>query len=120
MFAGPYVGILLLFAVSALFVIVLLALSSFLGPKVKTPAKEVPFECGATPVDSVQEQRFNVRFYLVAVIFILFDVEVVFLYPWAVALEELGWFAFAQMLLFLSVLGIGLYYIWRKGVFDWN
>jgi NADH:ubiquinone oxidoreductase subunit 3 (subunit A) len=68
----------------------------------------------------VQESRFNVRFYLVAMLFILFDIEVIFMYPWAMVLTELGWMAFFSMLSFMLVLVVGLVYVWKKGVLDWN
>jgi NADH-quinone oxidoreductase subunit A len=122
-FAGPdmnpYVGIAVLILAACGFAAVMLALSYRLGPKCRTATKQLPFECGAVSVGSIRQQRFNVRYYLVAVAFVLFDVEVVFLYPWAAALEEVGWPGFFQMLVFITVLGVGLFYIWRKGVLDW-
>lgn len=80
----------------------------------------LPFECGAVSVGSVREQRFNVRFYLVAMLFILFDIEVIFMYPWAVNLEQLQWPGFLSMLSFVGILTVGLVYVWRKGVLEWN
>ena len=117
---NPYVGILVLTLASAGFAITMLALSFLLGPKNKTRTKQLPFECGAVSVGAVSDQRFNVRYYLIAVLFILFDIEVVFMYPWAVVLTEIGWSGFFQMLLFIGMLAIGLIYIWRLGVLDWN
>lgn len=95
-------------------------LASWLGPKHATKTKQMPWECGAIPVGSVRDQRFNVRFYLVAMLFILFDIEVIFMYPWAVVLEQLGTFALVQMLSFMAVLIVGFVYVWQKGVFNWN
>ena len=101
------------------FLVTMLFLSSTLGPKNRTKTKQLPFECGSVSVGEVKNQRFNVRFYLVAVLFILFDIEVIFMYPWAVTLESLGWNAFISMLTFMMVLVVGLVYVWRKGVLDW-
>jgi len=117
---NPYLGILLLTIAAGGFLITMVLLASFLGPKKITKTKQMPWECGAIPVGSVREQRFNIRFYLVAMLFILFDIEVIFMYPWAVILEELGKFALVQMLSFMAVLVVGLIYVWRKGVLNWN
>jgi len=117
---NPYIGVLILLFVIAGFLITMLVLSSILGPKHKTRTKQLPFECGSVSVGDVKEQRFNVRFYLIAMLFILFDIEVIFMYPWAVVLRDLGWFGFVEMLTFVLVLGVGLIYVWRKGVLDWN
>ena len=117
---NPYLGIILLTLVATGFLLTMVMLSSWLGPKNPTKTKQMPWECGAIPVGSVRDQRFNVRFYLVAMLFILFDIEVIFMYPWAVVLEELGAFALIQMLSFMAVLVVGLIYVWRKGVLNWN
>ena len=117
---NPYVALLAFAVVVTGFLVTMLVLSSVLGPKNRTATKQLPFECGSVSVGSVREQRFNVRFYLVAMLFILFDIEVVFMYPWAVVLTTLGWPAFLSMLTFMIVLGVGLLYVWRKGVLDWN
>jgi NADH-quinone oxidoreductase subunit A len=117
---NPYLGILLLSIAAAGFLVTMVLLSAWVGPKNPTVTKQMPWECGAIPVGSVRDQRFNVRFYLVAMLFILFDIEVIFMYPWAVVLEELGWFALFEMLSFMGVLVVGLIYVWRKGVLSWN
>ena len=117
---NPYLGIVLLTIAGGGFLIFLICLASWLGPKNPTKIKQIPFECGSNPVGSVREQRFNVRFYLVAMLFILFDIEVIFMYPWAVVLTKLGMFAFWQMVGFMAVLAVGLLYVWRKGVLNWN
>ena len=117
---SPYVGIVVLGIVAAGFLITMLLLASMLGPKNPTRTKQLPFECGSVSVGDVKEQRFNVRFYLVAMLFILFDIEVIFMYPWAVNLTALGWSGFFAMLSFMVVLALGLVYVWRKGVLDWN
>ena len=117
---NPYLGILILGFVAAGFVITMLVLARVLGPRNPTRTKQLPFECGSVSVGDVTEQRFNVRFYLVAMLFILFDIEVVFMYPWAVNLPELGWTGYFSMLTFVAVLVVGLVYVWRKGVLNWN
>lgn len=117
---NPYIPLLLLLFVATGFMLFMLAISSWLGPMNKTRTKQLPFECGSVSVGSVRDQRFNVRFYLIAMLFILFDIEVIFLYPWALVLRELGWPAYMAMLSFMAVLGFGLAYVWKKGVLDWN
>ena len=117
---NPYIGLLILAVVVAGFLLTMLVLSSVLGPKYKTITKQIPFECGSVSVGEVRHQRFNVRFYLVAMLFILFDIEVIFMYPWALILRDLGWFGFVEMFTFIVILTVGLIYVWRKGVFEWN
>jgi NADH-quinone oxidoreductase subunit A len=118
---SPYIGILgIMFVAGGMFLIPVLFLASWLGPKNKTATKQLPFECGAVSVGSVKDQRFNVRFYLVAMLFILFDIEVIFMYPWALVLKQLGMLAFIEMSSFVMVLVVGLIYVWKKGVLDWN
>ena len=97
----------------------LLLASSVLGPKKKSPVKSGPFECGSDPVGSAR-QRFAVKFYVVGLLFIVFDLETVFLYPWAVLLKELGWFGFIEMALFIATLAVGLVYVWKKGALEWE
>ncbi len=116
----PYLGILLLTIAAGGFLATMVILASVLGPKNPTKTKQMPWECGAIPVGSVKDQRFNVRFYLVAMLFILFDIEVIFMYPWAVVLEKMGAAALWQMLSFMAVLFVGLIYVWRRGVLNWN
>ncbi len=94
-------------------------LSGLLGPKKPTPEKLAPYECGMPPVGDARERQ-SVKFYLVAMIFLLFDIEVAFLYPWAMALRDLGWGGFAQVVLFMALLLAGYVYVWRKGALDWG
>ena len=117
---NQYIGILILALFSAGFAVTMLALSYLLGPKSRSLTKQLPFECGSVSIGAASEQRFSVRYYLVAVLFILFDIEVIFLYPWVATLVEVGWPSFVQMTVFILVLSIGLAYVWRKGVLDWN
>ncbi|MBI4666799.1 MAG: NADH-quinone oxidoreductase subunit A [Nitrospinae bacterium] len=97
----------------------MLALSEFLGPKVTFREKMEPFECGENPITS-PKLRFSVRFYLVALMFIVFDIEAVFLFPWAVNFIPLGLFGFAEMLVFIVILALGLAYVWKKGALEWE
>jgi NADH-quinone oxidoreductase subunit A len=94
-------------------------LSQFLGPRKPTPEKAAPYECGMPAVGDARERQ-SVKFYLVAMIFLLFDIEVAFLYPWAVALRSLGPNGFLQLLTFFALLLTGYIYVWRKGAFDWS
>lgn len=93
--------------------------SFLLGYKVKSKVKESPYECGMAPVGSAGE-RFSIKFYLVAMLFILFDIEAVFLYPWVVVFRELKMIAFVEMFVFVVLILSGFFYIWKKGVLDWS
>lgn len=119
---SPYLGILVLAAFGIGFLLFMLGISIFLGPQNPTKIKQLPFECGSNPVGSVRDHRFSVRFYLVAMLFILFDIEVMFMYPWAMVLNQpvIAKQAFWLMLSFMGVLSVGLVYVWKKGVLDWN
>jgi NADH-quinone oxidoreductase subunit A len=97
----------------------MIILSALLGKKIRDPVKYMPYESGMRPVGNARE-RFSVKFYLVAMVFILFDIEAIFLYPWAVIYRELKFFAFFEMLLFIVLVLCGFFYIWKKGVLDWS
>jgi len=94
-------------------------LSRVLGPRNPTPEKMAPYECGMPAVGDARERQ-SIKFYLIAMIFLLFDIEVAFLYPWALALRDLRWVGFLQILVFFALLSSGFVYIWRKGVLDWS
>jgi NADH-quinone oxidoreductase subunit A len=94
-------------------------LSWIVGKRRPTRAKLSPYECGMIPVGDARE-RFSVKFYLVAMLFILFDVEAVFLYPWAVILRDLKMFGFWEMMVYIAIVLVGFFYVWKKGVLDWN
>lgn len=94
-------------------------LSQFLGPRKPSPEKSAPYECGMPAVGDARERQ-SVKFYLVAMIFLLFDIEVAFLYPWAIAFRDLGVVGFWQIVTFFLLLVTGYIYVWRKGVFDWG
>ena len=96
-----------------------IVLSQFLGPRRPSPEKEAPYECGMPAVGDARERQ-SVKFYLVAMIFLLFDIEVAFLYPWAIAARDLGKIGFWQIVTFFGLLLTGYVYVWRKGAFDWS
>ncbi|HLH44276.1 MAG TPA: NADH-quinone oxidoreductase subunit A [Bryobacteraceae bacterium] len=96
----------------------LVAISMLLGKRAKSPLKDTPYESGMEPVGSARE-RFSVKFYLVGMIFILFDIEAVFLYPWAVVYRQLRMFGFLEMLIFIVLILVGFFYVWKKGALDW-
>jgi NADH-quinone oxidoreductase subunit A len=114
-----WISILLLFGLAVGFGVFTIFISQWLGPKVRTPEKSAPYECGVPPVGDARERQ-SVKFYLVAMVFLLFDIEVAFLYPWAMALRDLGWTGYFQVVLFTLVLLTGYVYIWRKGILDWG
>ena len=114
-----WLSILIMIALGAGFALISVVLSSVLGPRHPTPEKSAPYECGMPPVGDARERQ-SVKFYLVAMIFLLFDIEVAFLYPWAMALRDLGWNGFVQVLLFMALLLAGYVYVWRKGALDWG
>ena len=116
---GEYAGLGLFLALGSGLVAIFIALTMAIGPKLSFGEKNEPFECGESQLVSPY-QRFSVKFYMVAVSFIIFDVEVVFLYPWAVVFGDLGWFGYLSMLIFLAVISVGLAYEWLKGGLDWN
>jgi NADH-quinone oxidoreductase subunit A len=112
-------SILIMIAMGAGFALVSVLLSNVFGPSKPSPEKSAPYECGMPAVGDARERQ-SVKFYLVAMIFLLFDIEVAFLYPWAMALRDLGWGGFIQVLLFMGLLFAGYIYVWRKGALDWS
>ena len=114
-----YLPIILLIALAGLFALGSLLLSSSLGPRNPTPEKLAPYECGITPTGSARD-RIPVHFYLVAMLFIVFDIEIVFLYPWAVVMKRLGLFGLVEMGVFVVILLAGLVYVWKKGGLEWD
>ncbi|HUO60951.1 MAG TPA: NADH-quinone oxidoreductase subunit A [Candidatus Acidoferrales bacterium] len=114
-----YLPLLMHFAITGMLAAAIVLLSYIIGYRRPTRAKLAPYECGMTPVGDARG-RFSVKFYLVAMLFILFDVEAVFLYPWAVILRRLKMFGFWEMLVYIGIVLVGFFYIWKKGVLDWN
>jgi NADH:ubiquinone oxidoreductase subunit 3 (subunit A) len=114
-----FASVLLFFVVGFVFLGIALLLSRLIQPKGKPGTdKYIPYECGEVPVGSAWI-RFNLRFYVFALIFIVFDVEIVFLLPWAVVFRKLGAFAFVEGLIFIGILVVGLAYVWKKGDLEW-
>lgn len=99
---------------------VILFLASVLGPKSLNPAKAQPFETGNPPTPGSPRAGFPVHFYLVAILFVVFDVEIAFLYPWAVAFRNLGWLGLAEMLVFVAILTFGWWFVVKRGVLEWR
>ena len=119
MIAEQYAPVLLLIGLALGLGAMFTLLGILLGPKEATEVKRMPFESGM-PSTGSEFRRYHVRFYLVAMIFLIFDVEVIFLYPWAVKFRELGLFGFGELLVFLLVLVLGLAYAWKKGALEWE
>lgn len=123
---NSYVPILIMMAVAAGLGAFLLLVNTLLGTKQRNPSKLAPYESGVPLLDE-QRKRVNVRFYQIAMLFILFDIEAAFLYPWAVIYRDatrtpggLSWFVFGEMVVFILLLGVGYVYVWKKKAFDWK
>ena len=116
---SQYIPVLVSFAIAALIPTIFLVANILLGPRRPSLVKSEAFECGNPPTGPAWG-RFAVKFYLPAILFIVFDVEVVFMYPWAVLYRRLGLFGFVEMLVFMAVLTLGLVYVWRKGALEWD
>ena len=117
--AIEYLPLLMLIIVATIMAGIAVILPSFLGPSRKNKQKNQPYESGIIPFMDTR-RRFPVKYYLVAMLFILFDIEVIFIYPWAVTLRDLRWAAFIPMGFFLFLLIVGFLYEWRKGALDWD
>ncbi len=114
-----YLPILMFIVVGIGFAATTLGASMVIVPRTKTAKRLAPYECGLEPVGSAR-RRLEIKFYLVAVLFILFDVEAVFMYPWAVAFRQLGLYGLIEMLLFVGILLVGYFYLLKKKALDWN
>jgi NADH-quinone oxidoreductase subunit A len=115
----PYFPLLVLFALAGVVVVALLLIAQTVGPKSINSVKAEPFESGNLPSGDARI-RFSVKFYLVAMLFLIFDIEVVFLYPWAILFRRLGLFGLIEMGIFLAILVIGFIYAWKKGALEWD
>lgn len=115
---AEYTGIAAMMVIGIVLACALLGIHLLVGPRRDFDEKLDPFECGERPIVS-PHQRFSVKFYIVAMLFILFDVEAVFLYPWGALFRELQWFGFIEMLTFVVVLFVGWYYVLKKGALEW-
>jgi NADH-quinone oxidoreductase subunit A len=114
-----YLPILLFIVIGVVFGLVPIAAGKLLGPHRPDAEKLSPYECGFEAFED-SRMKFDVRFYLVAILFIIFDLEIAFLFPWAVALEEIGMFGFVAMAIFLAILVVGFIYEWKKGALEWE
>ena len=117
---SEFLPVLLLLGVAVLFAVGSIGVSSLVGPSRPNPTKLDAYECGNEPLARIKEARFPVKFYLVAMMFLIFDVEAVFLYPWSTVFRDLGWFAIGQMGLFLGILGVVFLYELNKGGLEWD
>jgi len=115
-----YLPILLLLVLAAMFAVFSLVGSAALRPRRPNPVKLSAYECGNDPVRLPRGERFSVKFYVVAMLFIIFDIETIFLFPWAVTFRELGLFGLIEMGIFVALVFVAYVYIWRKGGFDWT
>jgi NADH-quinone oxidoreductase subunit A len=118
-YAEVYFPVLLQVAIAMAVATLMLGLSYLLGKKVRNRVKDMPYESGIVPTGDAR-QRFSVKFYLVGMLFILFDIEAIFLYPWAVVYRQLKMFAFVEMLIFIALILCGFFFIWKKGALDWS
>jgi NADH-quinone oxidoreductase subunit A len=114
-----YLPLLIHTLIVAAIAVAIITLSYLVGQHKANRAKMSPYECGVQPIGDVRG-RFSVKFYLVAMLFILFDVEAVFIYPWAILLRRLKMFGFWEMLVYIGIVLVGFFYVWKKGVLDWN
>jgi NADH-quinone oxidoreductase subunit A len=114
-----YFPIVVQVVIAAVLAAALIAISYIFGKKVRNRVKDMPYESGIVPTGDAR-QRFSVKFYLVAMLFILFDIEAIFLYPWVVVYRELKMVAFVEMLIFVVLILSGFLYIWKKGALDWS
>ncbi len=116
---AEYFPVLLFMGVAVGLALVLLSIGFILGPRAPDAEKNSPYECGFEAFDDAH-MKFDVRYYLVAILFIIFDLEIAFLFPWAVVLDELGAFGLVSMFIFLLILVIGFVYEWKKGALEWE
>mgnify|MGYP006273845507 FL=1 len=114
-----YLPILIFLAIGVVMAGIMIGLGMVLAPRRPDSEKLSPYECGFEAFED-SRMKFDVRYYLVAILFIIFDLEIAFLFPWAVVLEEIGWFGFTAMMIFLGILVVGFAYEWKKGALEWE
>jgi NADH-quinone oxidoreductase subunit A len=117
---AEYLPIVILATLALAFAVLSLSASALLRPHKPTPAKLAPYECGIEPERLPKGERFSVKFYVVAMLFIIFDVETIFLFPWAVGFRQLGLFGLVEMAVFIALVFVAYVYVWRKGGLDWQ
>jgi len=116
---STYLPALIMLIFATVFAVALFTLTSVLGTKKMTPEKAIPYESGSDS-EGANHVRLSVKFYLTAILFVVFDIEAVFLYPWAAVFRQLGWFGLLEMFAFIAVLAITLVYAWKKGALEWE
>jgi NADH-quinone oxidoreductase subunit A len=117
--AAVYLPVFIMLAVALLVAAAIFIATTTFGPKNMTPEKALPFESGSM-TEGGKHVRLSVKFYLTAILFVVFDIEAVFLYPWASLFRQLGWFGLVEMLAFIAILGVTLLYAWKKGALEWE
>ena len=115
----PYLPVILFILIGAAVGVVPQVLGFIMGPNRPDKAKNSPYECGFEAFEDAR-MKFDVRYYLVAILFILFDLEIAFLFPWAIVLQDIGWFGLVAMVIFLGILVVGFVYEWKKGALEWE
>jgi len=115
---AEYTGVLVILAIAIVMAGAMVGIHLFVGPRREVESKREPFECGESPIVSPR-RRFAVKFYMVAILFVIFDVEAIYFYPWGAVFRELGWFGFGAMAVFTVPLVVGLFYEWMKGGLEW-
>ncbi|WP_183095048.1 NADH-quinone oxidoreductase subunit A [Nocardioides stalactiti] len=115
-----YTPVLVLAALAALFAVGSVAMSAFVGPARYNRAKLDSYECGIEPTPQAIGGRFPVKYYITAMLFIVFDIEIIFLYPWAVHFDAMGWFGLIEMVVFIATVFVAYAYVWRRGGLDWD
>ena len=118
-FLSPYTPVFIFMGISIILACVMIAVSYFVGHQKPDKEKESSYECGFEPFEDARS-KFDIRFYLISLLFIVFDLEVAFLFPWALTFKELGLFGFCSMMVFLGILTIGFIYEWKKGALEWE
>ena len=114
-----YIGILVTISLAAIIALLVVGLSYVLGNRTREKVKMSPYECGMVTVGPTR-RRITIRYYIVAMLFLVFDLEILFLYPWAVITKRLGLFGFMEMIVFVAILFIGYLYVWKKGALEWE
>ena len=115
-----YTPVLVLAALAALFAVGSVAMSTMVGPKRYNRAKLDSYECGIEPTPQALSGRFPVKYYITAMLFIIFDIEIIFLYPWAVQFDAMAWFGLIEMVIFIGTVFVAYAYVWRRGGLDWD
>ncbi len=115
-----YTPVLVLAALAALFAVGSVAMSAFVGPKRYNRAKLDSYECGIEPSPQAISGRFPVKYYITAMLFIVFDIEIIFLYPWAVHFDAMSWFGLVEMVVFIATVFVAYVYVWRRGGLEWD